>query len=72
MKSNIIKFEQYSDKHRHLMSSHQGLTDLQIHRLGIGSELKTLAQVQHYLMETWLHRKEIVRFQTHLIVRNRI
>jgi len=54
------------------MSFHQAPIDLQIHRLGIGLELITLAQIQHCLMETWLRRKGITRFQTLLIVRNRI
>lgn len=54
------------------MSFHQAPIDLQIHHLGIGLELITLAQVQYCLMETWLRRKAIVRFQTLLIVRNRI
>ena len=52
-KSSIIKFARYSDKLRLLMSFHLGPIGLQIHRLGIGLELIILAQVRHYLMETW-------------------
>jgi len=54
------------------MSFHLAPINLQIHLLGIGLELITLAQVQHCLMETWLLRMGIARFQTLLIVQNRI